>query len=227
MFLHGYGPALLEGAAATLKIAGCSLAIALAFGLAGAVAKLSSVKALRIVAEVYTTAIRGVPELVLLLFLFYGGQLLVNDAAKAAGIDYIDLDPFVAGVATLGFIYGAYLTETFRGAILAIPRGQMEAGLAIGMSPLRVLLRITLPQMVRLAIPGFSNNWLVMIKATALVSFVGMDDLMSRASLAANTVREPFTFYVAVGGIYLMITTVSIVALRALEKKYSLGVRSA
>jgi arginine/ornithine transport system permease protein len=227
MFLHGYGPALLEGAAATLKIAGCSLAIALAFGLAGAVAKLSSVKALRIVAEVYTTAIRGVPELVLLLFLFYGGQLLVNDAAKAAGIGYIDLDPFVAGVATLGFIYGAYLTETFRGAILAIPRGQMEAGLAIGMSPLRVLLRITLPQMVRLAIPGFSNNWLVMIKATALVSFVGMDDLMSRASLAANTVREPFTFYVAVGGIYLMITTVSIVALRALEKKYSLGVRSA
>ena len=226
MFLHGYGPALLEGAAATLKIAACSLAIALAFGLAGAVAKLSSVKALRIVAEVYTTAIRGVPELVLLLFLFYGGQLLVNDAAKAAGIGYIDLDPFVTGIATLGFIYGAYLTETFRGAILAIPRGQMEAGLAIGMSPMRVLLRITLPQMVRLAIPGFSNNWLVMIKATALVSFVGMDDLMSRASLAANTVREPFTFYVAVGGIYLMITTVSIVALRALEKKYSLGVRS-
>jgi arginine/ornithine transport system permease protein len=223
--LHGFGSALLDGTLATLKIAAASLAISMLFGFAGALSKLSGTKALRWLAQAYTTAIRGLPELVLLLFLFYGGQLIVNEAAQAAGLGYIDLDPFVAGIITIGFIYGAYLTETFRGAILAIPRGQMEAGTAFGMSAAQVFIRITLPQMVRLAIPGFTNTWLVMIKATALVSLIGMDDLMNRASLAATATREPFTFYVATGLIYLAITSVSILLLGALERKYSTGVR--
>ena len=128
---------------------------------------------------------------------------------------------------TIGFIFGAYLTETFRGAILAVPRGQTEAGLAFGMSPALVLWRITLPQMVRHAIPGFANNWLVMVKATALVSIIGLDDMVHRAGLAAASTREPFTFYGAIAVIYLIITSVSILALHALDRRFSLGVRKA
>ncbi len=129
---------------------------------------------------------------------------------------------------TIGFIFGAYLTETFRGAILAVPKGQAEA--ATGLCHDRggqVLRRIVLPQMVRHAIPGFANNWLIMIKATALVSIIGLDDMVHRAGLAAAATRAPFTFYVAVALIYLTLTTVSILVLSRLEARYSLGVKKA
>jgi ABC-type arginine transport system permease subunit len=128
-------------------------------------------------------------------------------------------------VLTLGFIYGAYLAETFRGAILAIPRGQSEAALAYGLRPLQVWRRIVLPQMVRHAVPGFTNNWLVMVKATALVSIIGLDDLVHRANLAASATREPFTFFVLIAGIYLALTTVSLAALAWVSRRYSLGVK--
>ncbi|MFN9212631.1 MAG: ABC transporter permease [Betaproteobacteria bacterium] len=223
--LHGYGPAILGGLASTLKLALLSLAVASVFGLVGAVAKLSAARWARALAMAYTTAIRALPDLVLMLLIFYGGQIAVNALAERYGWGYIDIDPFIAGTLTLGFIYGAYLTETVRGAILAIPRGQIEAAQAFGLRPLQVLTRITLPQMVRHAIPGFSNNWLVMVKATALVSIIGLDDMVHRAGLAAAATRAPFTFYAAVALLYLAITTVSIVALAALERRYSLGVR--
>jgi arginine/ornithine transport system permease protein len=160
-----------------------------------------------------------------MLAVFYGGQILLNDLADAQGWGYIDVPPLAAGVLTIGFVFGAYLTETFRGAILAIPRGQAEAALAYGMHPRQVWRRIVLPQMVRHAIPGFANNWLVMVKATALVSIIGLDDMMHRANLAAAATREPFTFFVAIGAIYLAITTVSILVLSWVERRYSLGVR--
>jgi arginine/ornithine transport system permease protein len=151
--------------------------------------------------------------------------MAVNAIATQLGYDgFLDVDPFVAGVATIGFIFGAYLAETFRGAILAIPPGQREAGIAYGMGRLQVMMRITLPQMVRLALPGFTNNWLVLVKSTALVSVIGLNDMMQRAGQAAGATREPFTFYLAAAAIYLAITTVSLVALKALEKRYSLGV---
>ncbi len=223
--LHGYLPAILGGLGVTLRVAAMSLAIACLFGLAGAVAKQSDSRVARTVADVYTTLIRGLPELVLMLAIFYGGQTAVNRLADSMGWGYIDIDPFIAGTLTMGFISGAYLTETFRGAILAVPRGQTEAGLAFGMSPARVLWRITLPQMVRHAIPGFANNWLVMVKATALVSIIGLDDMVHRAGLAAASTREPFTFYGAIAVIYLIITSVSILALHALDRRFSLGVR--
>jgi len=130
-------------------------------------------------------------------------------------------------VLTIGFIFGAYLTETFRGAILAIPHGQAEAGLAFGMRPLQVFRRIVLPQMLRLALPGFANNWLVLVKSTALVSVIGLTDMMQKAGQAAGATREPFTFYLVVGVLYLVITTVSVIALRALEQRYSLGAKAA
>ena len=224
--LHGYLSAILGGLWVTLSVAAASLAIACLFGLLGAVAKLSGSRPARLLAETYTTLIRGLPELVLMLFIFYGGQILLNAVAESQGWGYIDVPPFAAGVLTIGFIFGAYLTETFRGAILAIPRGQIEAAQAYGLSRTQVLTRIVLPQMVRHAIPGFSNNWLVMVKATALVSIIGLDDMVHRANLAASATREPFTFFVVIALIYLVITTVSIFLLSRLERRYSLGVKA-
>jgi arginine/ornithine transport system permease protein len=223
--LHGYLPAILQGLASTLTVAAVSLAIACVFGMVGAVAKLSKSRAARWAAEAYTTLIRGLPELVLMLFIFYGGQIVLNMVAERQGWGYIDVPPFAAGTLTIGFVFGAYLTETFRGAILAIPKGQSEAALAFGMSRSQLLRRIVVPQMIRHAIPGFSNNWLVMVKATALVSIIGLDDMVHRANLAAAATREPFTFYAAIALLYLAVTTVSIFLLSRLEERYSLGVK--
>jgi len=223
---HGYLPAILGGLWVTLGVAALSLSTACVFGLLGAVAKLSPSRAARWTAEVYTMLIRGLPELVLMLMIFYGGQIALNQLADAQGWGYIDVPPLAAGVLTIGFIFGAYLTETFRGAILAVPRGQIEAAQAYGLSRGQVLRRILLPQMVRHAIPGFANNWLVMVKATALVSIIGLDDMVHRANMAAAATREPFTFFVAIAVIYLMITTVSIALLSRLEKRFSLGVKA-
>ncbi|MGL5447220.1 MAG: ABC transporter permease [Rhabdaerophilum sp.] len=223
--LHGYLPAILGGLKSTLLVAATSLAIACLFGLIGASAKLSSSRLANALAGIYTTMIRGVPELVLMLLIFYGGQIAINNLADRMGWGYLDINPFLAGTMTLGFIFGAFLTETFRGAILAIPRGQIEAAQAYGMTRGQVLRRITLPQMIRHAIPGFTNNWLVMIKASALVSIIGLDDMVHRASLAASATRQPFTFYATVAVLYLMITTISILGLGWVERRYSLGVR--
>ena len=223
--LHGYLPAILEGLSLTLRVSALSLAIACVFGLLGASAKLSSSRTARWGAGVYTTLIRGMPELVLMLLIFYGGQIGINALAESQGWEYIDVPPFWAGVLTIGFIFGAYLTETFRGAILAVPKGQAEAATAYAMPRSLVLRRIVLPQMVRHAIPGFANNWLIMIKASALVSIIGLDDMVHRAGLAAASTRSPFTFYVAVALLYLALTSVSIFLLSRLEARYSLGVK--
>ena len=223
--LYGYLPAILEGLGLTLRVSALSLAIACVFGLIGAAAKLSGSRTARWSAEVYTTVIRGMPELVLMLLIFYGGQIGINRLAESQGWDYIDVPPFLAGVLTIGFIFGAYLTETFRGAILAVPKGQAEAGQAFALSRNMVWWRIVLPQMVRHAIPGFANNWLILLKASALVSIIGLDDMVHRAGLAAATTRAPFTFYVAVALIYLTLTSVSIYALSRLEARFSLGVK--
>jgi His/Glu/Gln/Arg/opine family amino acid ABC transporter permease subunit len=225
MLLYGYWPAILGGLVLTLQVSALSLAIACVFGLIGATAKLSNSRAAQVLADVYTTLIRGMPELVLMLLIFYGGQIAINRLAESQGWDYINIPPFIAGVLTIGFIFGAYLTETFRGAILAVPKGQAEAGIAFAMSPAMVMRRIVLPQMVRHAIPGFANNWLIMIKASALVSIIGLDDMIYRAGLASATTRAPFTFYMAVALIYLTITSVSIFLLSRLEARYSLGVK--
>ena len=223
--LYGYLPAILDGLSLTLRVSAVSLAIACVFGLIGAAAKLSRSRFAQILADVYTTVIRGLPELVLMLLIFYGGQIGINKLAESQGWNYIEIPPFTAGVLTIGFIFGAYLTETFRGAILAVPKGQAEAAYAFGMGTQRVWLRIVLPQMVRHAIPGFANNWLIMLKASALVSIIGLDDMVHRAGLAAASTRAPFTFYVAVAIIYLILTSVSIFALSRLEARYSLGVK--
>ncbi len=224
--LHGYGPSIFEGTLLTLEVSIASLFLAILLGAAGAMAKLSRSLVLSSLAKAYTTVIRGIPDLVLMLLVFFGGQVLINRIAPLAGYDqYIDINPFIAGVSTIGFIFGAYMTETFRGAILAVNRGQLEAGYAYGMNGGQVFVRILLPQMVRHAIPGFGNNWLVLVKTTALVSIIGLDDMVRKAGMAAGATRMPFTFYVVVAIIYLLITTVSIYLLKYLENRYSVGVR--
>ena len=224
--LHGYGPSIFQGTVLTLEVSLASLFIAMCLGILGALSKLSSSRPLQLIAQVYTTIIRGIPDLVLMLLVFFGGQVFINQIGPFFGYeDYIDINPFIAGVATIGFIFGAYMTETFRGAILAVHRGQIEAGSAYGMNKFLIFRRITLPQMVRHALPGFGNNWLVLIKTTALVSIIGLDDMVRKAGLAAGATRKPFTFYLVVAINYLIITSISIYILKYLEKKYSVGVR--
>lgn len=226
--LNGYGATILDGAWMTLQLALSSMALACALGLLGAAFRLSPIKWLAALGEAYATVIRGIPDLVLILLIFYGGQDMVNRIAPMLGYDdYIDINPFVAGVGTLGFIFGAYLSETFRGAFMSIPKGQGEAGAAYGMSGLQVFFRVLVPQMIRLAIPGFTNNWLVLIKATALISVVGLQDMMFKAKNAADATHQPFTFYLSVAALYLVVTSVSLLALRALEKRYSAGIKAA
>jgi His/Glu/Gln/Arg/opine family amino acid ABC transporter permease subunit len=222
---YGYLPMILDGLRVTLSVASVSLAVACVFGLLGALAKISASPLLRAFATAYTTVVRSLPDLLLMLVVFYGGQILLNRLSEAQGWGYVDINAFAAGTLTLGFVFGAYLTETFRGAILAVPRGQIEAGQACGLTRWQVLRDILLPQMVRHAIPGFTNNWLVMLKATALVSIIGLDDMVHRAGLASAATRAPFTFYALTGVIYLAVTTISILALSALERRFSRGVR--
>lgn len=220
-------PFILEGMLLTIELALLSLALSIVLGMIGAVAKLSSSYIAKGIAGTYTTLIRGVPDIVLMFIIFFGGQLLVNNIGDRLGWGYIEISEFVAGTITLGVIFGAYMTESFRGGILAVPRGEIEAGYAFGMTASQVFFRVTLPQMVRHALPSFGNNWLVLAKATALVSVIGLEDMVFRAAQAGGTTRKPFTFYFTVAVLYLIITAVSDVGLRWMNKRYSVGVRRA
>jgi len=222
--LQGYGPAIVQGTVLTIELCLVSLVIAMLLGIVTALAKLSRSRVLNLLAQTYTTVIRGIPDLVLMLLIFYGGQVFINQVGPMLGYDaYVDINPFIAGVLTIGFIFGAYMAETFRGAILAVPHGQLEAGYAYGMSRFLVFARILLPQMVRHAIPGFGNNWLVLMKTTALVSIIGLKDMVRMAGLASGATRMPFTFYMVVAVNYLILTSISIVLLNWLNTRYSAG----
>lgn len=226
--MSGYYLSILQGALLTVGVSLAALGVAILLGLAGAAAKLSGRPVWVGLATVYTTVIRGVPELVLMLLIFYGGTIGLNHLMEALGHrGSVDINPFLAGVITIGFIYGAYMTETFRGAILSIPKGQMEAAWAFGMGRVQTFWRITLPQMVRYALPGFTNNWLVLIKATALVSLIGLQDMTYLAKQASAATREPFTFFVFVAILFLLFTSASLWVLRRVERRYSLGVKRA
>ena len=223
-----YRVLLLAGTAVTIQLAIGSLFLSVVLGLIGASAKLAKNPVSQRIAAGYTTLVRGVPDLVLMMLLFYGGQQIVNDLGSATGLwDYVEINQLTAGIASIGFVFGAYMTETFRGAILAIPRGQIEAGISCGMMPFTIFYRITWPQMVRHALPSFTNNWLVLVKATALVSVIGLPDLVWNASTAARSFRpaQSFTFMFAVLIIYLILTAISDAGLRWLDRRYSVGVR--
>ena len=218
---------ILEGMVLTIEVALLSLLIAVILGLVGAMAKLSKSRIARSGANVYTTLIRGIPDLVLMTIIFYGGQIQLNNIGDSLGWDYIDISPFVAGTLTIGFIFGAYMTETFRGGILAVSKGEIEAAHAFGMKRWQVFMRIILPLMVRHSLPGFGNNWMVLVKTTALVSVIGLHDMVYNAGLAAGATRQPFTFYLVVAMLFLVITGFSDFGLRWANRRFSVGVRRA
>ncbi|WP_422395978.1 ABC transporter permease [Roseovarius rhodophyticola] len=223
-----YRQILIEGTIVTISLAVLSLLLSIVLGLMGAFAKLSQIRGIRRAGSIYTTFVRSVPDLVLMMLIFFGGQTLVSQLGALTGLwGYVEINQFVAGTLTLGFIFGAYMTETFRGAILAIPTGQIEAGKAIGMSPGQIFRIVTWPQMVRFALPSFTNNWLVLVKSTALVSVIGLHDLVWNAFSAGRSTHQLFTFMIAVLVIYLIITGVSDLILRWIDRRYSAGVRRA
>jgi arginine/ornithine transport system permease protein len=222
--MSGYFYTILEGALLTVAVSLVSLAVAIVLGLMGAAAKLSGHWGAKFVAVAYTTLVRGIPELVLMLLIFYGGTIGLNHLLESLGSESsVDINPFLAGTLTIGFIYGAYMTETFRGAMLAIPKGQSEAAWAFGMTTWQTFWRITLPQMVRYALPGFTNNWLVLIKTTALVSLIGLHEMTYRAKQASAASREPFLFFLFTAALFLLYTSLSLWVLRRVAERYSLG----
>lgn len=227
-FIFEYQSQLLAGTIMTIQLALTSLLISVTFGLLGAWAKLSSSRIAVGVANAYTTIVRGIPDLVLIMLVFYGGQVSVNSLGAATGLwDYVEISQFIAGAGTIGVIFGAYFTETFRGAIMAIPPGQIEAGISCGMPRSLVFRHIIWPQMVRFALPGFTNNWLVQLKTTALVSVIGLQDLVYNAFTAGRSSGQLFTFMIAALLIYLVLTGLSDLVLRALDRRYSRGVARA
>ncbi|MBM3584992.1 MAG: ABC transporter permease [Alphaproteobacteria bacterium] len=225
----GYGWVFVEGLMVTIPVALCAGVVAVALGLFGAWGKLASSTLPRGIANAYTTVVRGVPELVLILLVYYGVTTLLQDLLSTlTGADTrIDIDPFSAGVITLGTIYGAFATEVFRGAYLAVPKGQIEAAKAVGMPRTLFVRRVLLPQMWRFALPGLGNVWLVLVKATALMSVVQLPELMRMTDVAARAVRMPFTFYLGASVIYLAITIASMIAFQRAEAWANRGVRRA
>ncbi|MCW6539592.1 histidine ABC transporter permease HisQ [Yersinia ruckeri] len=225
--LDGYAKLIFDGALVTLELALCSVLLAVVIGMLGAGGKLSTNRWLSGVFECYTTLIRGVPDLVLMLLIFYGLQIALNSITESLGFSQIDIDPLSAGIITLGFIYGAYFTETFRGAYMAVPRGQIEAATAFGFSSSKIFRRIMFPAMMRYALPGIGNNWQVILKATALASILGLNDVVKATQLAGKGTYQPFFFALVAGAVYLIFTTLSNGVLLWLERRYSHGVKRA
>lgn len=201
----GFIQQLLLGTKLTLIVAVCALCFGLLVGLLSAILELSSSKIIRIAAITCMSLIRGLPELLVLFAIYFGGTILLSKIFH----HYIEVNALIAGIVALGLIFAAYAAEVFRGAFLAINSGQKEAGMALGFSNYYILTRIQLPQLWRHALPGLNNLWLVLLKDTALVSLLGLADLMSKTQIAASETHQPFTFYCVAALIYLALTSIS------------------
>lgn len=224
----GWGGVLLRGFWNTLQIAVGGYVAGLGIGVLGAMGKLYGGPILRDILEVYTTVVRAVPELVLILILYYAGTEALNQALTALGFSTVTISGLVAGIVVIAVVQGAYSTEVLRGAIKAIQPGQIEAGRAFGMSGSKVLWRITIPAMIPFAIPGFANLWLIATKDTALLAVVGFSELTLVTRQAAGATREYLLFFMAAGALYLTLTLVSNAVFSRVERRYRRGmVRSA
>jgi len=221
--LHGFGPALAAGTLMTVKLALSALALGLVLGLLGALAKTSPLKPLRWIGGAYSTIVRGVPELLWVLFIYFGSVALMSQLGDLLGLPGLELSAFAAGVIALGLCFGAYATEVFRGALLAIPKGHREAGMALGLSKGRIFSRLVLPQMWRIALPGLGNLFMILMKDTALVSVIGLEEIMRQAQNGVTTAKEPFTFYMAAAVIYLGLTVIAMTGMHFMEKRAGRG----
>jgi len=225
---QGWGDEMARAALMTLAVSLSSMTLGLVFGTLGAAAKLSAIPPARWLAEGYTTVMRGVPDLLVLYLLFFGGNGAVMFVARMFGYDgYIELNAFTIGTFAIGVISGAYSTEVIRGAVLSVPRGQIEAAKAFGMPRALLFRRIMLPQVARYALPGLGNVWQLTLKDTSLISVTGLVEIMRQAHVAAGSTRQPFTFYVVAACLYLVLTTVSNYGFRRAEGWASRGVRHA
>ncbi len=205
----GWGGNLVRGAIASLQSALGAFGLGLAIGTFGALGKLHGGPVARDLLAVYTTVVRAVPELILILLIYYAGTDLLNRALALAGQRPVEIPGVIAGIVVLGVVQGAYATEVLRGAIQAVPRGQIEAARAFGMAPVAAFRRVTVPLMLPMALPGLANLWLIATKDTALLAVVGFAELTLETRQAAGSTRAYFTFFLAAGAIYLAMTLVS------------------
>ena len=226
--LKGYGHLLLSGTWITVTVGIAAMAVALGLGILAALAKLSPKPWLNRIGAAYTVIVRGIPELVLMLLIYYGGTTLLQALLALSGEEVlIDINAFLAGTIVLGFVYGAYATEIFRGAFLAIPKGQIDAGFAFGMTRMRVFWRIRLPQAWRFALPGLGNLWLTLFKATSITSVIGLNELARAGNDVMLPTHKPFTTFFLASLIYLTITAISDVIRQRLALRAAVGFRAA
>lgn len=224
----GWGGLLLAGCLVTIELAVCALGVGLVLGLLIAGAKLSRYRILQGVGEIYTAFIRATPEFLILLLFYFGSEQAVRSALSLVGLSAtFEMPRFLAAVIGLSAIFGAYAAEVFRGAYLSIPRGQIEAGVACGMSDWQIFSRVRLPQMWRFAIPGLGNLWMVLLKDTSLAAVIAVDDLLRQAKVASEATREPLTFYLAAGALYLLLTGASDIVRERLEHRAQRGMARA
>ena len=221
--LHGFGPALVAGTLVTIQLALSSLALGLVLGLLGALAKTSPNKFLQGLGGTYSTIVRGVPELLWVLLIYFGTVSGLAALGEFLGVGSLELNPFAAGTIALGLCFGAYATEVFRGAILAIPKGHREAGMALGLSKARILWKLILPQMWRIALPGLGNLFMILMKDTALVSVIGLEEIMRHAQIGVTVTKQPFTFFMVAAFMYLGLTVLAMTSMHFLEKRAARG----
>ncbi|MGF1649657.1 MAG: ABC transporter permease [Hyphomicrobiaceae bacterium] len=224
----GWGDELLAGAWITIQLAVVSLAVGLALGLVLAAGRLSPILPVRLGVEGLNGFVRGTPEFLILLLVYFGLEQALQSGVLALGFNVrVEIPKFLAAVLGLSLIFGVYACEVFRGAYLAVPRGQMEAAVACGMSPIQAFVLVRLPQMWRFAIPGLGNLWMVLLKDTSLAAVIALDDLLRQAKVASETTRAPLVFYVAAAVIYLVLTGLSDVARHKLEQRARRGIGEA
>ena len=224
----GWGDEMLRAALVTLMVSLSAMGIGLFISIFGTLSKLSNKIYVRVLADVYTTIIRGIPELLVIYLLFFGGSNAIMSIAKLFGYyGYIELNAFVIGSVAVGAISGAYSTEVMRGAFLAIPKGQIDAAKSVGMNKFLIFTRILIPQVLRYALPGLGNVWQLTLKDTALIMVTGLVEIMRQAHVAAGSTYSPFTFYITAALLYLILTTASNRVFNSAENWANKGVRRA
>ncbi|CAM3771188.1 ABC transporter permease [Parendozoicomonas haliclonae] len=217
---EGFTGQLLAGTVMTVKVTLAATFVGICLGLLGASARMSKFKPAKYAGDAYVGFIRGIPELLIIFLIYFGSTRLLMTIASWFGYnEYIELSPFIAGVIALGLTFGGYATEVFRGAFLAVHPGQKEAASALGMSKLRIFFRIQLPQVWRIALPGLGNLILVLMKDTALISVIGLEELTRKTQMVVTATREPFTWYFTAAVMYLSLTVVTTLILRYFENR--------
>ena len=220
----GWGDELFRATLMTIAVSITAMLIGFCFAAIFTPLKLSKLKSLNLIANIYTTVIRGVPELLVIYLFFFGGSGAIMFVASMFGYnEYIEINAFITGSFAIGIISGAYSTEVFRGAIQSIDKGQFEAAKVLGLSKFAQFYKITLPQMLRLAIPNLSNVWQITLKDTSLISVTGLVEIMRQSYIAAGSTRDPLFFYSFAAVLYLLLTFLSMKLINKLEVKYSRG----